>query len=345
MAKRYDVFLSFSRGDGLEYARELSHRLQMHGFTVFMDAELLVGEYRPEIDHAIEGARAAVLLLSESASKSKWVEREVVTAIRRNTHVVPVLLDHTATNNPVFSIVSDRHYIDATGMSPREVADRITPILFEIGAPIERLMARTRNLRRLLLAIVLLCMVVTSFVLWPDSPEPKPLVPDSRAQILRLAASLRESGGGEAKAIDGIVLPDVDLSILNFSGARIRRAVLVGTDLSGSDLSAADLSGSSLTSASLREAIAPEAKFSFAKMALTDCSSADFTNADFTNADLRLARLDGAILRKAKLQNADLSTANIENTVFDDAEFNRHTLFPDGFDPVAARLVRVGDGE
>ena len=49
----------------------------------------------------------------------------------------------------------------------------------------------------------------------------------------------------------------------------------------------------------------------------------NFTAANFKNADLRGANLEGAILRKANLEGAKLGKA----------EYDRDTIFPEGFNP------------
>ncbi|MEM9367510.1 MAG: pentapeptide repeat-containing protein [Planctomycetota bacterium] len=347
MAEQHDVFLSYSRDDGSAYASLLAHRLETYGFSVFTDDDLLVGDYNAAFERAIEGARLAVLLLTQSASSSRWVEHEVAKALRRNTHVVPVVLHAQAKNSPVFSIVSDRACIDATHMHPNEVAERVALEAIEIGLPLRRFAAQRRRLSimwylSVLFMVLAVGTTIASMQVHLHSASP---ITDSRAQILRRAASFRETGGGREQSLDGVVLPDVDLRRLDFSNARIRGAVLVRTDLTGSILISSDLSDSSLTSGNLREVFALNSDFSHANMALSDCSDADFSNANFTNADLRLASLENTTLRNAKLQGADLSTAHIENTVFENAEFDRHTQFPDGFDPIAAGLVRVDGSE
>ncbi len=64
---------------------------------------------------------------------------------------------------------------------------------------------------------------------------------------------------------------------------------------------------------------------------------ADLTRANLSGADLRRANLSGADLRRA-----DLSGANLEEADLDRATADKYTLWPEGFDPVAAGVTFEG---
>ena len=61
------------------------------------------------------------------------------------------------------------------------------------------------------------------------------------------------------------------------------------------------------------------------------CAGADLRDIDLTGADLSGANLTGANLSRADLRVANLS----------DATYNTETMWPEGFDPVAAGAVLV----
>ena len=309
LARQYDVFISYAREDGGDFASYLAYKLQKSGLTVFLDEELLVGESLVEVfDKSIESAKLVILLLSRAATTSKWVEKEVASAVRRNKHVLPVILDRAAIDSPVYSIVSDRQYIDGTEMSPQELAGRITR-----QSPLaELMMDRTFNkygLSQRKLAFVLASSVLLAGIgaslLFQEDKDVAPN-PGSRGEILRLAETYRDDGGAQRAILDGIVLPDVDLSNLDFSGTRMRRAVLVRANLTGVNFTEADLT--------------------LAILALTDSTGVDFFAANLTKADLRLALLIGANLQDANLQDANSSGANLQDANLQDANFSGANL-------------------
>lgn len=112
---------------------------------------------------------------------------------------------------------------------------------------------------------------------------------------------LFKSGQLEKYKAEEISLSGLDLSGMDLSN----------TDLSGADLSGADLRGANLTGANLRYA---------------DLSGADLTGANLHNADLTAANLTHASLISATLSEANLTQANL---IF--VEYNRETVWPEGF--------------
>jgi len=49
-------------------------------------------------------------------------------------------------------------------------------------------------------------------------------------------------------------------------------------------------------------------------------------------------KLQGTLLDATNFQSANMSKANLEN-----AHYNKHTIFPDSFDPGAAGAIKVDD--
>ena len=112
--------------------------------------------------------------------------------------------------------------------------------------------------------------------------------------------------------IDENVLANADDFVRAFlQGAQLRGAMLGGADLFDTDLSGADLRGA-------------------------DLGQANLNSANLSNADLKGANLVGADLSDADLCGADLSDANLIGADLRGACFDRHTIFPVGFDPHAA---------
>lgn len=133
------------------------------------------------------------------------------------------------------------------------------------------------------------------------------------------AAAIR-AGLVEEKKLNGLEMPDADLSHTSFvyrelRGANFKNANLSETSLQGCDLRAADMSGSTLFNTTLY---------------LADLRGADLTGAKLTACDLRQARLEGT-----NLMGAEINECRVLAT-FDDS-----TQWPEGFDPVAAGAVHT----
>lgn len=56
-SQRYDVFISYRRDGGAQYARTLQLMLEMRGYRVFLDYDELVdGQFSPKIEAAIHNS-------------------------------------------------------------------------------------------------------------------------------------------------------------------------------------------------------------------------------------------------------------------------------------------------
>ena len=63
--KRYDIFISYRREDGTQYAHVIQVKLEQSGYRVYFDcAELKDGKSREKIRIAIEGASIFIAILS-----------------------------------------------------------------------------------------------------------------------------------------------------------------------------------------------------------------------------------------------------------------------------------------
>ena len=68
------VFVSYSRDDQ-PYVRELESALRERGFEVWIDDRLGSGDrWWREIDLAIRGCAAFIVVMTPEAGKSEWVE-------------------------------------------------------------------------------------------------------------------------------------------------------------------------------------------------------------------------------------------------------------------------------
>ena len=95
----YDIFISYRRADGKDFARQLKLKLQSLGYKVFLDIdELKCGPFDKLVAEAIESSQIFLPILtpayfSRFADEDDLARKEVERAIRCNKHIVPVDID------------------------------------------------------------------------------------------------------------------------------------------------------------------------------------------------------------------------------------------------------------
>ena len=98
---KYDIFISYRRIGGKNYARTLKPELEKRGFRVFLDFdELKDGVFDKRIMDAINEAPIFLVILSKGAldrcaNDGDWVREEILYADKTNRHIVPVEVDKT----------------------------------------------------------------------------------------------------------------------------------------------------------------------------------------------------------------------------------------------------------
>ena len=99
-SNKYDIFISYRRDGGAQYARILQLMLIQRGYKVFLDYdELTDGIFSDKIKEAIKDAPVFMLVLSKGslvrcANDGDWVRQEITLAIEQNKHIVPVNPDN-----------------------------------------------------------------------------------------------------------------------------------------------------------------------------------------------------------------------------------------------------------
>lgn len=95
----YDIFISYRREDGKEFARQLQLKLQNLGYEAFLDVEELKdGVFDQRIIDAIESSKVFLALLTpryfcRCADEEDWVRKEIECACRCKIHIVPINID------------------------------------------------------------------------------------------------------------------------------------------------------------------------------------------------------------------------------------------------------------
>jgi len=184
----------------------------------------------------------------------------------------------------------------------------------------------------------------------------------ARLDGVRLGSNLRGAD------FTGAVLFDVMLDYADLSQAILRNAQLGKGMWREVDLSGANLEGArgspQLFESNLNQLWAPFAELRHAAFiggtargavfASSNLEAAvfdggfDLSGTDFTNANLSAAYLDhtdltDAVMRKANLRRASLNYAKLEGADLSEAIYDHATVWPDGFDPVAAGARRTTD--
>ena len=100
---KYDVFISYRREGGKEFARSIKAALELRGFSVFLDFdELKDGIFDNRILEAIEASPVFLFILSNGsldrcANEDDWVRKEVEHAYSHGRHIIPILRSNLAT--------------------------------------------------------------------------------------------------------------------------------------------------------------------------------------------------------------------------------------------------------
>lgn len=96
MKTKYDIFISYRRDSGAQYARILQLMLIQRGYKVFLDYdELTDGIFSEKIKTAIKDAPVFMLVLSKGsmercANDGDWVRQEITLAIEQKKHIIPI---------------------------------------------------------------------------------------------------------------------------------------------------------------------------------------------------------------------------------------------------------------
>lgn len=98
---KYDIFISYRRDGGAQYARILQLMLLQRGYKVFLDYdELRDGTFSDRIKAAIKAAPVFMPVLSAGSmarcvNEDDWVGREILLAAQEGKHFVPIDPDRT----------------------------------------------------------------------------------------------------------------------------------------------------------------------------------------------------------------------------------------------------------
>lgn len=96
MKQSYDIFISYRRDGGAQYARILQLMLAQRGYEVFLDYdELTDGVFSEHIKTAIKNSSVFMLVLSAHSmdrciNEDDWVRQEIMLALEEGKQIIPV---------------------------------------------------------------------------------------------------------------------------------------------------------------------------------------------------------------------------------------------------------------
>ena len=102
----YDVFISYSSLDSL-IAEDITNKLMKENVKVWRDVENIRGgdSFIEEIPAAIKNSRLVLLILTPEAEESKWVEKEIISAINEGKEIIPYKIgDYDSTSSIKFML-------------------------------------------------------------------------------------------------------------------------------------------------------------------------------------------------------------------------------------------------
>lgn len=93
---KYDIFISYRRDGGAQYARTLQLMLEKKGYRVFLDYdELKDGVFSATLEEAIRNSTIYMIVLSKGsmdrcANTDDWVRKEIEIAVEEGKRIIPV---------------------------------------------------------------------------------------------------------------------------------------------------------------------------------------------------------------------------------------------------------------
>lgn len=196
-----DVFAAFisHASPDRERAHEIVRTLEARGLRCWIaPRDVRPGhEYGAEIIHGIGRARCIVLVLSEAANGSTFVQREVVTAVNRQKPVFPIRVEDVLPSPALELYVSSTHWIDAWSGALAEHVRRLAEDLADERVMAEgrersrRIARRRRRLPRWLAAGAAFCAIAVAVVVVN--------------QLTRTTTSSGPGGGGATPATNPFV--------------------------------------------------------------------------------------------------------------------------------------------
>lgn len=175
---KYDIFISYRRDGGAQYARTLQLILEKKGYKVFLDYDELVDEkFSPQIEAAIKNSTIYLILLTKGsmarcANDGDWVRREIMIAIESRKRIVPVNPDGTYDGMPINVPQEIRSAIEDTQHSEVNFGQTLNVTVEQMVKNRIKPYIHHRHWQIWLCIAVALCFIaVIGYVLWQNKKK------------------------------------------------------------------------------------------------------------------------------------------------------------------------------
>lgn len=130
----HDVFISYS-SQNKEAAQAICHALEHNEIRCWMaPRDIPYGaQYGDVIDDAIKTCKVVVVLFSETAASSQWVNGELNVAFEEQKTIIPFRLDQTPLKGQTRVMLNQRHWIDAYPDYKTKFNDLVIAVAKSIG--------------------------------------------------------------------------------------------------------------------------------------------------------------------------------------------------------------------
>ncbi len=171
----HDVFISYSSQDK-EAAQAICHVLEQNEIRCWMaPRDIPYGsQYGDIIDDAIHSSKVVVVLFSETAAASPWVNGELNVAFEEQKTIIPFRLDQTPLKGQTRVMLNQRHWIDAYPDYKTKFTDLVTAVAHSIGKEVNLykepipISKRVKDNKKLIIITgIAIVLVVFGFLLFP----------------------------------------------------------------------------------------------------------------------------------------------------------------------------------
>lgn len=142
----YDVFISYS-SKNTEIATRIYESVKTEDVSCWMAPTDIPGgsEYEDMIVNVIENCKIVVLVFSEPASVSRWVNSEISIAFSEYKHIIPFKIDDTEIKGKMRVKLNDTQIIDARKNQLNKINELVSSIKILLNRSAEELSTRSSD--------------------------------------------------------------------------------------------------------------------------------------------------------------------------------------------------------